>query len=320
MEVSVQKNFEGKRVDNFAADAFFEEYYLINEKPLTRSIVQKNIENRKIKVNNSPTKPSYKLRAFDVVRFEIEKPESSDIPKPENIPLEILYEDDYLIVLNKPKEMLSHPTSKNEGGTLVNALLFHTKCLSDTGGKIRQGIVHRLDRNTSGLMIAAKTNEAHIKLQKDIQDKKTIRKYLAVCHGVIEKDEGTIDKPLVHYLTKTVKMNTCDNGLSAVTHYRVLERFDNATFIELRLETGRTHQIRCHMQFLGHPLVGDDLYGAKSFQNGIFKNLKTKGQVLMSYYLSFTHPVSSEIMEFKIDEKNYHPDLKKVLALLRSIK
>lgn len=212
-----------------------------------------------------------------------------------------------------------HPTSKMEEDSLVSALLFHNKKLSDIGGAVRQGIVHRLDKDTSGLMLVAKNNEAHIKLQKDIQDKKTIRKYLAVCYGNIENDFGTIDKPLVHYLNKTVKMNVAENGQRAITHYKVIERFNLATFLELQLETGRTHQIRCHLSSINHPIIGDDLYGAKGFQGGIFKNLKTQGQVLMSYYLSFTHPKRGEIMEFILDEKNYHPDLIKTLNLLRSI-
>ena len=318
VEIKIDENYKDQRLDNFSKDFFFEEYFFITGESLTRTKVQKYIEQNKIKVNNSPSKSSYKLRLNDIVDFEIKKEENELIIKPKNIPLDIYYEDDDLIVLNKQKNLLCHPTSKNEENTLVNALLYHTKNLSDVRGKIRQGIVHRLDKDTSGLMLVAKTNEAHLKLQEDIKTKKTIRKYLAVCYGTIKEDEGKIEKPLVHYLDKTVKMNTAQEGLYALTKYRVIERFENATFLELKLETGRTHQIRCHLSSIGHPVINDDLYGAKGYKLGIFKNLKTTRQILMSYYLSFTHPKTNEIMEFEIEKENYHPDLIKVLKLLRS--
>ena len=318
MQIKIEENETTKRLDNFIVEAFFDEYKMQTGEILTRNIVQKNIMNGFIKVNSKVQKPSYKLKLNDIVDFEI-KEKKEIIIKPKNIPLDIIFEDEDLIVLNKQKGLIVHPTSKMEDDSLVSALLFHNKKLSDIGGIIRQGIVHRLDRDTSGLMLIAKNNEAHIKLQKDIQDKKTIRKYLAVCYGVIEDDFGTIDKPLIHFLNKTVKMNVAEVGQNAVTHFRVIERFELATFLELQLETGRTHQIRCHLSSINHPLVGDNLYGAKGFQKGIFKTLKTKGQVLMSYYLSFTHPMTGEIMEFMLDEKKYHPDLTKTLNLLRSI-
>lgn len=318
MEIKVGIDFVNKRLDNFVLNAFFEEYSSITGENLTRSIVQKNIKDMNIRLNGKIAKPSLKLHLNDTVKFDIQKKEDF-ILTPSNIPLDILYEDDCLIVLNKQKNLICHPTSQNKENTLVNALLFHTDKLSDIGGSLRPGIVHRLDKDTSGLMLAAKTNEAHIKLQKDIQDKKTVRKYLAVCHGVINEDAGTVDKPLVHYLNKTIKMNVSDEGQRAVTHYKVLERFNNATLLELKLETGRTHQIRCHLAYLNHPLIGDELYGAKAFKTGIFKNLKTEGQVLISYYLSFTHPHSFEIMRFELKENDWHSDLKRVLNLLRSI-
>ncbi len=318
MQIEIAQNGVNKRLDNFITEAFFDEYKIQTGDDLTRSIAQKNITEGLVLVNKKMQKPSYKLKMNDIVDFEIKKTEELTI-KPKNIPLDIVFEDDDLIVLNKQKGLIVHPTSKMEEDNLVSALLFHNKKLSDIGGIIRQGIVHRLDKNTSGLMLIAKNNEAHKKLQKDIQDKVTVRKYLAVCYGTINDDFGTINKPLVHYLNKTVKMNVADIGQMAVTHYKVLERFNGATFLELKLETGRTHQIRCHLSSINHPLVGDDLYGAKGFQKGIFKTLKTQGQVLMSYYLSFTHPTTGEIMEFILDDKNYHPDLIKTLNLLRSI-
>ena len=318
MEIKIDENFKDQRLDNFSKDIFFEEYFLITNENLTRTKVQKYILEGKITVNKNLSKPSYKLKLNDTVSFEIEKKQNEIIINPKNIPLDIYFEDNDLIVLNKQKNLICHPTSKNEDDTLVNALLYHTKHLSDIQGKIRQGIVHRLDKDTSGLMLVAKTNEAHIKLQEDIKNKKTISKYLAICYGIINEDEGKIEKPLVHYLDKTVKMNVSNEGLYALTKFKVLERFEGATFLELKLETGRTHQIRCHLSYIGHPLINDDLYGAKAFKTGIFKNLKTTGQVLMSYYLSFTHPKTNEIMEFEIKKENYHPDLLKVLKLLRS--
>ncbi len=317
MKITADLNDKGKRLDSFTVEAFFDIYYSIKGEELTRSKVQKMIDTELVKVNGKKQKASYKVNIEDVIELnEIEK--EKILPK--NIPLNILYEDDFLIVLNKQKGLICHPSAYNKEDTLVNALLYHTDKLSDTEGEIRRGIVHRLDCNTSGLMLVAKTNEAHIKLKKDIQTKKTVRKYLGVCYGNIENDFGTIDKPLVHYLSDTVKMNVSDNGLNSVTEYRVLERYKEATFLELKLQTGRTHQIRCHLASIGHPLVNDDLYGAKGYKRGKLGNLKTEGQVLMSYYLSFTHPISNDTMEFEIKEDEFHPDLKKTLKLLRSLK
>lgn len=314
--MKTEEAFLGKRLDNIVKEAFFDEYFSITGDELTRNIVQKALETGKIKVNGEVKKASYKIKSGDDIDFNIEKKKEA-ILLPNNIPLDIFYEDEYLIVLNKRKNILCHPTGKNENNTLVNALLYHTEGkLSDIGGAFRQGIVHRLDKNTSGLMLIAKTNEAHSFLQKDIQDKKTIRKYLTICHGTVEKDNGTIDKPLVHYLKNTVKMSVAKEGLRAVTHYKVLERFQNATFLEIQLETGRTHQIRCHLSSIGHPVAGDELYGAKAFQNGIFKGLKTTGQVLESYYIKFVHPITKKEMEFEI--KDHHEDLVKTLKLLRN--
>ncbi len=294
---------DSERLDVYCSNRFF----------LSRSQARKLIENGQILVNKKVEKPSYKLKEEDTVEFTGEKKEDRKI-LPQNIPLDIIYEDDYLIVLNKQKGLLTHPTTHNYDNTLVNALLYHTKGkLSNIGGDFRQGIVHRLDCDTSGLMLAAKTNFAHEKLAEDIKTKKTVRKYLGICHGIIEDDFGIIDKPLVHYMGKTVKMNVSNEGQKAITEYKVLERFQKATFLELKLQTGRTHQIRCHLSSLNHPLIGDILYGSKGFID--FQNLKTKGQVLQSYFLAFTHPVTGEIMEYRID---YDEDIKKVLNYLRS--
>lgn len=307
MKIEANTEDLNKRLDKFACEKF----------ELSRNNIQKLIEKGKIKINGKIQTASYKIKKGDVVELEDSIEEEFEI-KPKNIPLDILYEDNDLIVLNKQKGLICHPTSRMEDDTLVSALLYHTDNLSDIGGNIRRGIVHRLDKDTSGLMLVAKNNNAHVFLQKDIQTKKTVRKYLAICCGIIEEDFGKIDKPLVHYLGKTVKMYTAENGQSAITNFKVLERFDNATFLELKLETGRTHQIRCHLASLNHPVIGDELYGSKGFNIKELKNFKPKGQILLSYYLSFTHPTTGEIMEFEIKEDNYHPDLKKALNLLRS--
>ncbi len=308
------KNFitadKQERLDVFLMD-FFEDF--------SRSKIQKMIENNLIKVNGEAKKPSYKLKAGDNISIE----NKEEIPvKPQNIPLDIKYEDDDLIVLNKPKNMLSHPTSNDSENTLVNALLYHCgNNLSDIGGNIRRGIVHRLDKNTSGLMLVAKTNEAHKNLALQIKEKTAVRKYLAVVAGVVEVDEGTINKPIARTIKETVKMkiagNKDKNAKSAVTHFKVLKRFGGATFIELKLETGRTHQIRVHMASINHPVLGDTLYGARGFKIEGLHNVKLKEQVLQSYYLSFTHPSTHVIMEFEIKENEFDNDLKKVLQILK---
>ena len=291
--------------------------YLASITDLSRETITKMIDSEYILVNGKKVKASYKPVVGDKIEIKDGFVKDTKI-EAKKLDLDIVYEDEYLMVINKPSGLVVHPGSGNKDNTLVNGLMYYTKNLSDIGDSDRPGIVHRLDKDTSGLMLVAKTNEAHIKLQEDIKNKKTIRKYLAICYGIINEDEGKIEKPLVHYLDKTVKMNVSNEGLYALTKFKVLERFEGATFLELKLETGRTHQIRCHLSYIGHPLINDDLYGAKAFKTGIFKNLKTTGQVLMSYYLSFTHPKTNEIMEFEIKKENYHPDLLKVLKLLRS--
>ena len=307
MKIVLNEEDKNKRLDVIACEKF----------SLSRNNAKKLIEDGKITVNSVVQSPSYKIKNNDEIELSNTFEEPYKI-KPKNIPLDILYEDNDLIILNKQKDLICHPTSRREENTLVSALLYHTKNLSDISGYERQGIVHRLDKDTSGLMLIAKNNKAHEFLQKDIQIKKTIRKYLAICHGVIDNDFGKIEKPLVHYLGKTVKMHVSDKGQEAVTNFKVLERFEGATFLELQLETGRTHQIRCHLASLNHPIIGDELYGAKGFNLKVLKGFKPKGQILMSYYLSFTHPSTGEIMEFEIKKDNYHPDLKKALSLLRS--
>lgn len=282
----------------------------------TRSKIQKMIECGKITVNSKTVKPSFKLKIGDIIEIDDTVEEKRPIP-PEKIDLDIIYEDNDLLIINKQKGILTHPTPLNKTGTLVNALLYYGCKLSDIQGEERQGIVHRLDKNTPGLILIAKTNEAHLNLQKQIQTKTAKRKYLAVVYGIIEKNEGVIDKPLVHYMQKSVKMNVAkeNEGLKAVTLYRVLERFQDLTLLEVELKTGRTHQIRCHMASINHPVYGDTLYGAKGFKSKV--NLKTTEQLLMSYYISFAHPKTGDIMEFKLDENKYDKDFKKFFTAVR---
>jgi 23S rRNA pseudouridine1911/1915/1917 synthase len=299
-----------ERLDVFLMD-FFEDF--------SRSKVQKMVEEGLVKINGEVKKPSYKLKIGDCITIE-EKEEATI--KPQNIALDIKYEDNDLIVLNKPKNMLTHPTANNMEDTLVNALLYHCgENLSDIGGNTRRGIVHRLDKNTSGLMLAAKTNKAHENLALQIKEKTATRKYLAVVAGIVETDKGTISKPISRTIKETVKMKIAldkdKNAKEAVTHFKVLERFDEATFVELKLETGRTHQIRVHMASINHPVLGDTLYGAKGFRIKGLQKIKLKEQVLQSYYLRFTHPTTQAIMEFEIKENEFEDDLKHVLKILK---
>ncbi len=289
---------------------------LAPELEFSRSKIQKMIESAEITVNSKPVKSSFKLKAGDIIEINEQKKDVGCI-LPEKIDLDIVFEDDFLLVLNKQKGILTHPTPLNKTGTLVNALLYYGCALSDIQGEERRGIVHRLDKNTSGLILIAKTNEAHINLQKQIQSKEAKRKYLAVVHGIIEENEGIIDKPLVHFMQKTVKMNIAkeNEGQEAITLFKVLERFEDLTLVELELKTGRTHQIRCHMASINHPVYGDTLYGAKGFRSKL--NFKTTEQLLMSYYLNFTHPKTGDIMEFKLDESRYDNDFKRFFTIIK---
>lgn len=298
-------------LDNIRIDAAI--LNMLSEGNLTRSKIQKMIENGKIRVNHKTVKSSYKIRLNDIIEIDEADEENKPVIS-ENIKLDIIFEDDYFLIINKPKGMLTHPTPKNNTNTLVGALLNYGCKLSNIQGDERQGIVHRLDKNTSGLIIAAKTNDAHLNLQKQIQNKTAKRKYLAVVYGNMEEDNGIIDKPLVHYMNKTVKMNVSDEGKEAITLYRVLKRYDDLTLLELELKTGRTHQIRAHLSSVHHPVYGDTLYGAKGFRSKI--NLKTKEQLLMSYYLCLKHPKTNDIMEFKLDKEKYDEDFKRFFKIV----
>ena len=316
IEITENEDFK-KRLDVFITN------YLKNAYP--RAKITSYIDENNIFVNGKRQKPSYKLKIHDLVEydennlFDFLNPDL-DL-KPWEFELDIRFEDDDVIVVNKPKEMLTHPTKFENEKTLCNALIYHCKGnLSDLSGKNRPAIVHRLDRNTAGLMVAAKNNFSHEILAKQIKEKTAKRKYLALALGEFEQKEGVINKPLVHYLKNDVKMTIAEpnQGLEAITEYKVIEQFKGCALVELELKTGRTHQIRAHLASIKHPVFGDSLYGAKSFMRNEFYNLKTVEQLLQSYYLSFYHPRTNELMEFQLEEKDFSKDFIKVLNFLRS--
>ncbi len=271
----------GQRIDKF----------LVENTEYTRSKIQKMIDNDCILVNGKSIKSSYTLKENDQIEVK-DYEENTDI-LPENIPLDIYYEDDDLIVVNKPSGMVVHPAPGNYTGTLVNALMYHTNNLSTVNSTIRPGIVHRIDADTSGLLLVAKNDKAHNILAEAIQKKEVVREYIALVEGVIKEDSATIDAPIGRDVNNRKKMCvTGDNSKEAVTHIRVLERFSDATLIRCKLETGRTHQIRVHLSYIGHPVVNDPVYGRRKLINPKF------GQMLHAEKLGFVHPTTKEYMEF----------------------
>jgi len=265
--------------------------YIMNQTGFSRTKVQKLIKAGAVIVNGKPSKNSYQVEVGNqIVVQAVEEEEMSH--EPENIPLDIVYEDDDLLVVNKPNGMVVHPAVGNPHGTLVNALLYHAKHLSDVNGSFRPGIVHRIDADTTGLLVVAKNNETHMALAEQLKNKTTHRKYIALCWGVIEEDSGDIIAPIGRDLKDRKKMAVTDkNSKDAVTHFRVLERYKNATKVELELETGRTHQIRVHMNYIGHPIINDKVYGNR-------KLFDETGQCLHAKTLGFVHPRTKQYMEF----------------------
>jgi 23S rRNA pseudouridine1911/1915/1917 synthase len=278
-------------VNNEKADIRIDKY-LIEELECSRSKIQKLIENNKVIVNDKEIKNSYIVRVDDEIKIDGDIEEENDIV-PENIPLDIVYEDEDVIVVNKPSGMVVHPAAGHHTGTLVNALLYHTMELSGLNGHIRPGIIHRIDKDTSGLLLIAKNDEAHAKLASDLQKRKINRKYIALVEGIIPHDRGTIDAPIGRDPFDRKKMAVTDvNAKPAITHFTVLERLNNATLIECKLETGRTHQIRLHMKYINHPIINDPVYNGKKLVDDNF------GQMLHAKTLGFDHPRTNEYMEF----------------------
>ncbi len=274
----------GKRIDIFAAENYDE---------LSRSGLKKIIDAGGVFVNGRQIKANYKLKGGDVVTLTVPENEPLEIV-PQDIPLDILYEDDDVIVINKPQGMVVHPAPGHYTDTLVNALLYHCgDSLSGINGILRPGIVHRIDKDTSGVIMAAKNNNAHRSLAQQLAEHSITRKYNAIVYNNIKEDESTVDKPLGRNPQDRKKIAVVPDGRRAVTHYRVLERLGKFTFIEAQLETGRTHQIRVHMTYIGHPLLGDTVYGPKK------QPFNLNGQVLHARVLGFIHPTSGEYMEFE---------------------
>ena len=266
----------GKRIDSFLSEI---------EEELTRSAVQKLIEEGHVLVNDKVPAKNYKLKADDVIILEIPDPVAPEA-EPENIPLDIVYEDSDLLVVNKPKNMVVHPAAGNYNGTLVNALLYHCgDSLSGINGVLRPGIVHRIDKDTSGLLIVAKNDFSHQLLAQQIKAHSFTRKYQAVVYGGFKEETGTINLPIGRHPVERKKMTVTEkNSRNAVTHYKVLGSYKGFTHLELTLETGRTHQIRVHMSHIGHPVAGDPVYGPKKVITSL------GGQCLHAYYISFIHP------------------------------
>lgn len=289
-----EENNIGARIDKYLSN-------MIEGK--SRSFIQGLIDSGSVLVNGKCAKSNYKLREKDEITVIMPEPIELDVV-PEDIDLNIVYEDEDVIVLNKSQGMVVHPAPGNYSGTLVNGLLFHCKDLSGINGVIRPGIVHRIDKDTSGILVIAKNDDAHNKLAKQFKDHTIKREYYALVEGKFSKLEGTVDKPIGRNKKDRLKMAVFDDGKRAVTHYNVLEQYNNGTaLVKCTLETGRTHQIRVHMASIGHPLVGDPLYGNKK------QKFKLEGQVLHAKTLGFIHPRTNEYIEFNSDLPKYYLEL-----------
>ncbi len=281
MEVRVETG--GVRLDKALAD--------LTE--LSRSVANEQIKAGQVLVNGQAKKAKYSVQAGDVISYQVPEVEEIDYVA-EDIPLEIVYQDADVAVVNKPQGMVVHPSAGHTSGTLVNALLYHVKDLSGINGVLRPGIVHRIDKDTSGLLMIAKNDEAHTRLAEELKAKKSLRKYIAIVHGNLPNDRGMIEAPIGRSEKDRKKQAVTAKGKEAVTRFQVLERFGDYTLVELTLETGRTHQIRVHMAYIGHPVAGDEAYGPR-------KTLKGQGQFLHAQTLGFTHPRTGELVEFTAD-------------------
>ncbi|MDD7668928.1 MAG: RluA family pseudouridine synthase [Agathobacter sp.] len=298
----VQFEQEGERLDKFLSTIYPD---------FSRAFFQKLIKNQKVWVNDQNQKASFPVHTDDLVKIEIPDAVETTIV-PEDIPLDILYEDQDLLIVNKPKGMVVHPSAGHYTDTLVNAIMYHCKdSLSGINGKIRPGIVHRIDMDTTGSLIVCKNDEAHVDIAQQIKEHSVNRIYVGIVCGNVKDDEGTIEGPIGRHPIERKKMAINEkNGKPAITHYKVLERFGNYTYMQFKLETGRTHQIRVHMASIGHPLLGDALY---SSNRSTFKNLQ--GQTLHAQTIGFIHPKTGEYMEFSAPLPEY---FKKLLSILQS--
>ena len=293
---------EGIRLDSFVTGAFDSTY--------SRSFYKRLIDDGKVSVNGKViTKAGTKLASGDIVEADIPEPKEDDSFVAQDIPLDIVYEDSDLLVINKPQGMVVHPAAGHSEGTLVNALLSHCKDeLSDINGVVRPGIVHRIDKDTSGLMLACKNNFTHLKLADMLSRHEIVREYRALVYGYVKEDRGMVDAPIGRSANDRRKMAVIKDGKNAVTHFEVLDRLGEVSDLKLILETGRTHQIRVHMAYIGHPVVGDPVYAPRR------KNYGLAGQALHSQAITFVHPRTGETMHFEVDLPDYYE------ALLRSFK
>lgn len=281
MEVIVKE--AGIRLDKAVAD--------LTE--LSRQRANEAIKAGRILVNGKPVKAKYAVKAGDVITYELPQEEVLDY-QAEDIPLEIIYQDDDLAVVNKPQGMVVHPSAGHSSGTLVNALMYHIKDLSSINGVVRPGIVHRIDKDTSGLLMIAKNDQAHQALAEELKAQKSLRQYVALVHGNLPRDRGVIEAPIGRSDKDRKKQAVTAKGKPALTRFQVLERFGDYTLVELQLETGRTHQIRVHMAYIGHPIAGDPTYGPR-------KTLAGNGQFLHARTLGLTHPRTGELMTFEAE-------------------
>ena len=294
----VEKNDENKRLDAYVSQ--------INNK-ITRTAAQRLIEENHILVNSKQQKVSYKVKMGDIITIEQPTPKEIEL-KAENIPIDIIYEDDNIIVVNKPKGMVVHPANGNPNGTLVNAIMAICKdSLSGIGGEIRPGIVHRLDKDTSGLLIIAKNDEAHVNMSEQIKNHEVKKTYIALVRGVIKENEATIDMPIGRSQSDRKKMAVNKNGKNAVTHIKVLKRYEKYTLLEINIETGRTHQIRVHLSHIGYPIVGDYTYSNGKNEFGII------GQCLHAKRLEFKHPITQKEMKLEAPLPKYFEEILKKL-------
>ncbi len=296
--VIVNENDKGKRLDIYIAENFNE---------LSRTMIKKLIESNNILVNDKSEKVSYKVQANDNISIDVPEARETKL-KAQEIPLDIIYEDSDIIVVNKPKGMVVHPANGNPDGTLVNAILSICKnSLSGIGGELRPGIVHRLDKDTSGLIIVAKNDKAHINMSEQIKERKVKKTYIALVRGNVPEEEATINMPIGRSTKDRKKMAVTKNGKQAITHFKVLKRYSKYTLLEIKIETGRTHQIRVHMAEIGYPVVGDAVYSNGKNEFGI------EGQMLHAYKLEFMHPITNKHMELTAPLPQYFEEILKKL-------
>ncbi len=296
--VIVNENDKGKRLDIYIAENFNE---------LSRTMIKKLIESNNILVNDKSEKVSYKVQANDNISIDIPEAKETKL-KAQEIPLDIIYEDSDIIVVNKPKGMVVHPANGNPDGTLVNAILAICKnSLSGIGGELRPGIVHRLDKDTSGLIIVAKNDNAHINMSEQIKERNVKKTYIALVRGNVPEEEATINMPIGRSTKDRKKMAVTKNGKQAITHFKVLKRYSKYTLLEIKIETGRTHQIRVHMAEIGYPVVGDAVYSNGKNEFGI------EGQMLHAYKLEFMHPITNKHMELTAPLPQYFEEILKKL-------